>query len=137
MRILATTLTLLGVLGIAVTGCSSADDDGTAEPTAALDSSVTTSSRVRPTTATASPEQRLDDAVASLDSKGIVHQGNTWVAERAAEVCADWNEIGPDRGFAYASLGQTLNFRPNDDRAPEAVVILTQFGCPEFAKYIN
>lgn len=135
MRTVAATFTLLGVLGLAITGCSSPDND--AEGETALSEPQTTSSRVRPTTATTSPEQRLDTAVVSLDSKGIAHQGKNWVADRAAEVCADWNEIGPEQGFNYASLGQAMNFRPYDDRAPEAVIILTQYGCPEYVKYIQ
>lgn len=117
LRTTAATFTFLGALGLAITGCSSPDNDAEAET--AVSEPQTTSSRVRPTTATTSPEQRLETAVSSLDAKGIAHQGRNWAADRAAEVCADWNVIGPEQGFNYASLGQTMNFSPMTTAHPK------------------
>ncbi len=111
---------------------------------AAENASATSTTTVRPTastpratTAIVTPEDRLARAVRRFDEAGIVHQGPQWLADRATEVCADWDEMGGPAGFTYAVLGQELNFRPDTDKAADAVVILTQTHCPQWATYIN
>lgn len=121
------------VLGLVNSGCSDSDADGAASATTIR----TTTSKPRATTATATPEEKIDRAVRRFDEGDIPHQGREWIADRADEVCADWDEMGSSHGFTYAVLKQTMNFRPVDDKAAVAVVILTQMQCPQWAIYIN
>lgn len=128
----AASLTVLVSAGTACT--ADVPDDAPATLTTTVRPPASTP---RATTATATPEDRLAQAVRRFDAAGIVHQGPQWLADRAAEVCADWDEMGGPTGFSYAILGQTLNFRPHTDKAADAVVILTQTHCPQWATYIN
>jgi len=75
--------------------------------------------------------------VRRFDQADIPHQGPQWITERAVEVCADWEEMnGPD-GAEYAMLGQFPYFRPHTDKAADAVIILTQTHCPQWAVYLH
>ncbi|MCY4667624.1 MAG: DUF732 domain-containing protein [Rhodococcus sp.] len=92
----------------------------------------------RATTATMTPEDTLSRMIKQFDQDALPYESVQWLQERANEVCADWDELGGDRGFEYAVLGQTLNFRPVDfGKAALAVTHLTQYGCPQWYKYIR
>ena len=91
----------------------------------------------RATTATMSPTDTLNRLVSQLDEAGVPHQGPQWLQERAGEVCSDWESMSGDGGFKYAALGQLPHFRYDLLLAAPAVTHLTQYGCPQWFKYIN
>ncbi|MGW5071651.1 hypothetical protein [Rhodococcus sp. NPDC004095] len=119
------------IVAVAITSCASGE---TTSGTAAAQS---TASAPRATTATMSPEGTLDRLIGQFDQNGLPHQGAQWLQERAAEVCADWEKIGGERGFQYTALGQLKYYGHDLALAAPATTYLTQYGCPRWVKYIN